>query len=75
MARIHCPSLFCGSTNVVPVSQSKKYKVSKGLIGAAVGSALLGPIGGVVGAGTGLNGKRKTKFICQDCGKIFELKM
>ena len=75
MARIKCPRITCRSTNCVPVSQKKKYKASKGLFGAAIGGAVLGPIGAMAGAGTGLNGKRKTKFVCQDCGKVFEIKL
>ena len=75
MARIKCPRITCRSTNCVPVSQKKKFKATKGLLGGAIGGALLGPVGAMAGAGTGLNGKRKTKFVCQDCGKVFEVKL
>jgi len=75
MARIKCPRITCRSTNCVPVAQDKKYKAGKGLLGAAAGGMLLGPVGAVAGAGIGLNGKRKTKFVCQNCGKIFEVKL
>ncbi|MDO5131659.1 MAG: hypothetical protein Q4D81_01605 [Eubacteriales bacterium] len=75
MASIKCPRITCRSKNCVPVAQDKRYKAGKGLLGAAVGGVLLGPVGAVVGAGTGLNGKQKVKFVCQKCGKIFEVKL
>lgn len=75
MARIKCPRMFCGSRNCVPVSQAKKYKTGKGLVAGAVGGAAFGLVGALVGAGTGFNGKGKVKFVCQDCGKVFEVKM
>ena len=75
MAKIKCPKMFCGSTNCVPVSQNKKYKASKGIVGGAVGGALLGPVGLLAGAASGINGKREVKFMCQDCGKVFTVKM
>ena len=75
MSTIKCPRITCRSTNCIPVAQDKGYKTGKGLLGAAVGGALFGPAGAIVGAGTGLNGKRKTKFVCQKCGKVFEVKL
>ena len=75
MVKIKCPAWGCGSTSCVPVSQDKRYKVGKGAVGAVVGGAILGPAGALIGAGTGLNGKRKTKFVCQKCGKVFEVKL
>ena len=75
MAKIRCPKITCRSTNCMPVTQNKKYKKGKGLIGGVVGGALLGPVGAMVGAGTGFNGKSKVKFVCQKCGKVFEVKM
>lgn len=75
MAKIKCPKMFCGSTNCVPVAQNKKYKASKGLVGGAIGGLALGPVGAIVGAGAGLNGKREVKFVCQQCGKVFTVKM
>ena len=75
MAKIKCPKITCRSKNCVPVTQNKNYKKGKGLIGATVGGVLLGPAGAVVGAATGFNGKHKVKFICQDCGKVFEVKL
>ena len=75
MAKIKCPAWGCGSTNVVPVSEKKHFKKGKGLIGGAVGTAIGGPLVGAVGLATGFNGKKKVKFICQDCGKVFEVKV
>lgn len=75
MSQIKCPNRKCKSTNVVPVSVKKNFKKGKGLLGGLVGAAALGPIGGAVGFATGLNGKKKVKFICQDCGTIFEEKI
>lgn len=75
MSKIKCPAWGCRSTNVVPVSTKKNFKKGKGLIGGMVGGALLGPLGGAVGVATGLNGKKKVKFVCQDCGKVFEVKI
>ena len=75
MAKIKCPAWGCGSTNVVPVSSKKNFKAGKGLIGGAIGAAAFGPLGGAVGLASGLNGKKKVKFVCQDCGKVFEVKM
>lgn len=41
-----------------------------------LGGLLLGPAGALVGTATGIKGKNgKTKFICQKCGKIFEVKV
>lgn len=73
MARVKCPK--CKSVNCIPVTQNKRYKAGKGLFGAALGGALLGPAGALIGAGTGLNGKHKVKFVCQECGNIFEMKI
>lgn len=75
MAKIKCPGFFCGSTNVIPVSAKKNFKAGKGLVNGAIGAAIAGPVGGLVGVGTGFNGKKKIKFICQDCGKVFEQKL
>ncbi len=75
MATIRCPRWSCRSTDCVPVTQGKKYKTGRGLAGAAVGHALFGPVGALVGAGTGFNGRRKIKFVCRQCGKVFEAKL
>lgn len=75
MAKIRCPKWTCGSTNVIPVSAKKNFKAGKGLVNGAIGVAIAGPLGGIVGASTGFNGKKKIKFICQDCGNVFEEKV
>lgn len=75
MAKIKCPRLFCGSTNVIPVGSKKNFKIGKAIVGNTIGFALGGPVGGLVGAATGFNGKKKVKFVCQDCGKVFEVKI
>lgn len=75
MSKIKCPAWGCGSTNVVPVSAKKNFKKGKGLVGGAIGGALFGPVGAAVGVASGANGKKKVKFVCQDCGKVFELKV
>lgn len=73
--RITCPSIFCKSTNVVPVSTKTKFSFGKAAVGGAIGS-LFNPLGTVIGAATGINGKHgKTKFVCQKCGKVFEAKV
>ena len=75
MAKVKCPNMFCRSTNVVPVSSKKNFKKGKGIVGGLIGGALLGPVGSAVGVSTGFNGKKKVKFVCQDCGKVFEVKI
>ena len=59
----------------MPVAQNKRYKVGKGLVGSAIGGYFFGPVGALAGAGAGLNGKGKVKFVCQNCGKVFTKKM
>ncbi len=73
MGIVRCPRWTCRSTNVVPVNTKKKFSFGKAIVGNTVGGLLGGPVGAIVGAGTGIKGKDgKTKFICQDCGKVFE---
>lgn len=74
MAKIKCPK--CGSTSCVPADTKKKFSFGKAIVGNTVGFALGGPVGGIVGAATGIKGKNgKTKFVCMECGKIFEKKI
>ena len=76
MAKIKCQRLRCRSTNVVPVDTKKKFSFSKAIVGNTVGFALGGPAGGIIGGATGIKGKNgKTKFVCQNCGKVFEVKL
>lgn len=73
--RVRCPYWFCWSKDVVPVTTDKAFKTGKGLIGGAIGAAALGPIGAVAGVATGFNGKKKVKFRCNKCGRIFKAKV
>lgn len=76
MARIKCPRWGCGSTNVVPVDTKKKFSFGKAIVGNTVGGILGGPAGAIIGGATGIKGKNgKTKFVCQECGKVFEKKI
>ena len=73
--RICCPNILCKSTDVVSVSTKTKFSLRKAVIDGTVGS-LFTPLGTVIGAASGINGKYgKTKFICQDCGKVLEKKL
>lgn len=75
MANIKCPILGCGGIGM-PIDTKKKFSVGKALVGNTVGGLLFGPVGAIVGAGTGINGKNgKTTFVCQKCGKVFERKV
>lgn len=73
--KIKCPKWSCGSTNVAPVGAKKNFKIGKAGVNSTIGFVLGGPIGGVIGAATGLNGKKKVKFVCMDCGNTFEVKL
>ena len=71
---LYCPK--CKNYNIIPIDTKKKFSIGKAVVGNTVGFLMGGPIGGVVGAATGINGKTgKTKFLCQDCGKVFENKI
>lgn len=74
MARIKCP--HCGSTNMTACDTKKKFSLGKAVVGNTIGALAFGPVGAVVGAGTGIHGKNgKTKFVCCNCGKVFEKKL
>lgn len=73
MANVKCPR--CGGLGM-PASTKKKFSVGKALVGNTVGGLLLGPVGAIVGAGTGIKGKNgKTKFVCMQCGNVLEKKI
>ena len=73
--RICCPNIFCRSTNIVPVSTKTKFSVGRAAIGGTVGRPC-NPLGTIKKAASGIKGKRgKTKFLWQDCGKVFERKI
>ena len=74
MAKIKCPK--CKGTSFQAIDVNKKYSVTKGLIGNTVGGLLFGPVGAVVGAANGIHGKNgKTKFVCNECGHVWEQKV
>lgn len=76
MAKIKCPRLRCRSTNVIPVDTKKKFSFSKAIVGNTVGGLIGGPTGAILGGAVGIKGKNgKTKFVCQNCGKVFEVKL
>lgn len=75
MRTIKCPSWSCDGIGM-PVDTKKKFSVGKALVGNTVGYVLAGPVGGIVGAATGIKGKNgKTKFVCSKCGRVFEKKI
>ena len=70
MANAKCPK--CGGVGM-PIDTKKKFSVGKALVGNTVGGLLFGPVGAIVGAGTGIKGKNgKTKFACMQCGHVYE---
>lgn len=75
MAKIKCPNIACRSTLCTPLVEKNKYKTGKGLVGGAVGAVALGPVGLLAGAASGFSGKKKVKFMCNKCGKVFEVKV
>ena len=75
MARIKCPALGCGSHDCTPLTEGKRYKAGKGAVGGVIGAFALGPVGALAGAATGFNGRKKVKFMCNKCGKVFEVKL
>lgn len=75
MSKIKCPRFGCNGVGI-PADTKKKFSFTKGIVGSAVGFALSGGAGSVIGAATGINGKRgKTTFVCSKCGKVFEKKL
>ena len=75
MASVKCPILVCGGIGI-PADTKKKFSFGKAIVGNTVGYALGVPVGGIVGAATGIKWKNgKTKFVCSKCGKVFEKKI
>ena len=75
MASVKCPIWGCGGIGI-PADTKKKFSFWKAIVGNTVGYALGVPVGGIVGAATGIKGKNgKTKFVCSKCGKVFEKKI
>ena len=72
---IICPKWGCNGVGI-PIDTKKKFSFTKSIVGNTVGFALGGPVGGIVGAANGIHGKNgKTTFVCQKCGKVFEVKV
>lgn len=75
MAEVKCPKWGCRGIGT-PIYTKKKFSFTKAIVGNTVGGILGGPVGAIVGAGTGINGKNgKTKFVCSQCGYIFQKKV
>lgn len=73
--RICCPNILCKSTDVVPVSTKTKFSLRKAVIDGTVGS-LFTPLEQLLAQQAALTeSMEKTKFICQDCGKVLEKKL
>lgn len=72
--KIRCPHIRCRSTDVTPIT-SEKYKAGAGIAGGITGGLIFGPVGAAVGAATGFAGKKKTKFLCNTCGRVFTVKL
>ena len=74
--KIYCTNWGCGSSDVTPIDTKKKFSAGKALVGNTVGGLFFGPVGAIVGAATGINGKNgKTTFYCNKCGRTFEVKI
>ena len=72
---IKCPRWGCNGVGI-PIDTKKKFSFTKSIVGNTVGFALGGPVGGIIGAATGINGKNgKTKFVCSMCGRVWEQKV
>lgn len=65
--KIKCPKWGCNGIGI-PASQRQGFSVGKAIVGNTIGFAVAGPLGGVVGAATGFNGKKKVTFVCSKCG-------
>lgn len=74
MSKVKCPKWGCDGIGM-PIDTKKKFSVGKAFVGNTIGG-FFGPVGAVVGAATGINGKNgKTSFVCTKCGKVFEKKI
>lgn len=72
--QIKCPRWTCDGVGI-PASQKKNFSVGKSIIGNAIGFCIAGPVGGMVGAATGFNGKKKVTFVCSKCGNTWTEKV
>ena len=74
MKTITCPRFGCNGVGM-PVDTKKKFSFGKAIVGNTVGFALGGPVGGIVGAATGIGKRGKTTFVCSKCGRTWEQKV
>lgn len=75
--KIRCPVWRCRSTDCLPVKQ-QTYKAGKGIALGITGAALApvaAPVFAAAGVLSGFTGKKKVKFVCQKCGRVFEVKL
>ena len=74
--KMKCPR--CGSKNIQPAGRhTEKFSGGKATAGTAVGAAVFGPAGAVVGGlASGFTGKqtKKSDWVCLDCGRSFTIK-
>ena len=54
---IRCPRMFCDGVGIP--AKTKGFNIGKAVVGNAIGFSLAGLVGGLVGAATGFNGKKK----------------
>lgn len=72
--KIKCPS--CWSIEFEVIDTKKKFSLGKAFVGNTIGGAVLGPAGAIAGTFQGVNGKNgKTRFLCRNCGKVWEQKV
>lgn len=72
--KIKCPR--CRSLNFSLIDTKKKFSYGKAIVGNTIGGLLAGAVGAIIGVAAGINGKNgKTKFVCHNCGKVWEQKV
>ena len=72
--KIKCPK--CRSIEYQIFGTNKKFSLGKAFVGNVVGGLVLGPVGALAGTLNGVNGKNgKTKFVCNQCGHIWQQKV
>lgn len=67
--KIKCPKIMCKSTNIEPITQ----KASKKVYMKDNDYMILSPLGIIVPISDGFDGKKSSNFICQNCGKKFNI--
>ena len=72
--KIRCPRWTCRSLNCIPIeSAKKKYDASDALIAGALLFSKLSPAKLALGLVSSTHVSQKVKYVCQDCGKVFEV--